>query len=247
VTDPIILLFLCLTFFSAALIKGVVGLGLPAAAIGLMTFVLDPRQAIAMIVVPMVVMNGWQIWRSGKIWQTFLKYRVFIATLMLGVAVLVFTSAGASNRILTAAMGTIIILFVITSVTRFSLKINDLHDTKAQAFFGGVCGIIGGLTSIWTPPLAIYLHARDVRKDEFVRATGLIIFMGSLPLAIGYAQLGYLTGPVLATSTAMLVPAFIGFSVGEVIRRKISEEVFKWVLLAAFLAIGLNLLRQAIL
>ncbi len=229
------------------MIKGVIGLGLPAVAIGLMTFILDPRQAIAMIVIPMVVTNAWQIWRSGKTLQTIAKYRVFIAALVLGVGVLVFSSAGASNRFLTAAMGVVIIVFVITSATPFALKISDLRDTKAQTLFGGLCGIFGGLTSIWTPPLAIYLHGRDVDKEEFVRASGIIIFMGSLPLAFGYLQLGFLTGPILATSTAMLVPAFIGFSVGEVIRRRISETVFKRVLLVAFFAIGLNLLRQAIL
>ncbi len=244
-TEPITLIFLCLTFFLAALIKGVVGLGLPAAAIGLMTFFLDPRQAIAMIILPMVVMNGWQIWRSGQVFKTFQQYQYFIAALMVGVTVLVFTSAQASNRILTAAMGGVIILFVITSATRFALKINDLQDRRAQITFGGLAGIIGGLTSIWTPPLAIYLHARGVTKDNFVRATGVIIFMGSLPLAVGYAQLGHLTSPVLMTSLAMLVPAFIGFSAGEMIRHRISEAAFRRVLLVAFLAIGLNLLRQA--
>ena len=79
-----------------------------------------------------------------------------------------------------------------------------------------------------------------------MRAVGVFIFAGSLPLAIGFWQSGLLTGPLAQLSMAMMIPAIIGFTVGEKLRRKMSADTFRLVLLWMFLLMGLNLLRRAI-
>ena len=83
---------------------------------------------------------------------------------------------------------------------------------------------MGGLTAVWAPPLAIYLAARQADKDEFVRASGLLILLGSLPLAASYVAQGLMTGWLALLSGAMILPALIGFTAGEALRARLSPE-----------------------
>lgn len=50
-----------LAFLVAGFVKGVTGMGLPPIAIGLMAVVVAPVQAAALIVVPSMVSNVWQM------------------------------------------------------------------------------------------------------------------------------------------------------------------------------------------
>ena len=50
-----------LAFLVAGFVKGVTGMGLPPIAIGLMAVVVPPVQAAALIVVPSMVSNVWQM------------------------------------------------------------------------------------------------------------------------------------------------------------------------------------------
>ena len=48
------------TFVLAGFVKGVVGLGLPTVAMGLLAIVMTPAQAASLLVVPSLLTNVWQ-------------------------------------------------------------------------------------------------------------------------------------------------------------------------------------------
>ena len=106
---------------------------------------------------------------------------------------------------------------------------------------------MGGLTSVWAPPLAIYLAARRIPKEEFVRVSGLIFFIGSIPLLLAYLAQGHLNKELSILSMFLLLPTFVGFWLGEKIRNKMSEIVFKKFILVLFLIMGLDLIRRSYL
>ena len=54
-------IFAALVFVVAGLAKGVIGMGLPTIAMGLLSLVLAPAQAAAVLVVPSLVTNVWQL------------------------------------------------------------------------------------------------------------------------------------------------------------------------------------------
>src|SRR5215468_6337389 len=56
-----ILSFAFLTFALAGFVKGVIGLGLPTVAMGLLAVVVPPVQAAALLIVPSFVTNVWQL------------------------------------------------------------------------------------------------------------------------------------------------------------------------------------------
>ncbi len=235
------------TYLLAGTIKGVTGLGFPAICIGLTTLFLDPRTAIALVLFPMIVSNFWQIWRAGDILRAARDYAPFAAIMMIGAFAMALFAAGASDRLLYAVTGIAFVLFVVVNLVVDLPPLPDRYDRAAQLGFGASAGILGGLTAIWAPPIAIYLSARHRTGDEFVRASGLLISLGSIPLIAGYATSGTLTAGLALGSAVLVVPALLGFRVGEMTRTHLSPILFRRVSLALFLLLGLNLLRKALM
>ena len=233
-------------FIVAGTVKGMVGLGLPTTAIALMTLFVAPRTAIVMTLLPMLLANAWQVFRMGGILATARRYWIFAVTLMAGVAVTTLLAAQASDRVIYGTIGGVIVLFATLNLALTVPPLPMRFDRAAQVIFGILAGIMGGMTAVWAPPMAIYLTAMQVPKDDFVRATGLLIFLGSLPLVWGYWQTGQTSGPLMLVSAAMLIPTLAGFTIGERLRRSMDQERFRKVFLWVFLALGLNLIRRAI-
>lgn len=233
-------------FIIAGTVKGLSGVGLPTTAIALMTLLVDPRTAIAIVLFPMIVTNSWQVWRMGDIRAAMWRYRWFAGLLMIGVWITTQFAAQASDRLIFGVTGGVIIVFVAVNLRLKLPPLPDRLDTAAQLGFGAIAGVLGGLTAIWAPPLAIYLAARNTEKDEFVRGTGLLIFLGSVPLFLGYLSENLLTLHLATFSAIMILPALAGFTMGERLRRKLDQNQFRRILLYVFLVLGLNLIRRAI-
>src|SRR5512140_2112791 len=54
-------------FLLASFVKGMVGLGLPLVALGLLALVMSPAEAAALLVVPSTVTNLWQLFAGPSV------------------------------------------------------------------------------------------------------------------------------------------------------------------------------------
>jgi len=232
-------------FLLSGAIKGAVGIGLPTAAVGILTLFLAPRTAIAYMLLPMITANLWQVYRQGDAWLTVKRYMPFWLVLILVLTVTVTLSQGLSDKWLMAVLGMVIVAFVLMSLLNLTLRVSDAANKTAQQVAGGLGGLLGGLVGLWSPPMVAYLHGRGVSKEEFVRASGVLLLIGSIPLTFGYIFNGYLNLNTGGVSALLIIPTFMGFALGEHLRRYLSEARFRQLLLALFLLMGLNLIRRA--
>ncbi|MFK7744857.1 MAG: sulfite exporter TauE/SafE family protein [Roseobacter sp.] len=233
-------------FLVGGTIKGLVGIGLPTAAIAFMTLFLDPRLAIALVLFPMLGSNLWQMVRGGYLIRTVKRYALFAGILFAGVSATAYGTQSASDRVMLAVLGVAVLIFVAASWRKIIPPLQEKYDKTAQVVFALISGVIGGMTAAWGPPMAMYLATKQVDKDEFVRATGFMISVGSIPLVVAYAQIGFMPAPIAGLSALMLIPTLIGFAVGEYFRSKLSGDGFRNAILILFLFLGLNLIRRAI-
>lgn len=245
--DPVQLYLIAIaTFLVAGTVKGLVGMGLPTTSIALLTLTIEPRLAIALTLIPMLASNAWQLFRAGDVRGALGRYWRFIVFLVVTIALTVWATRNAPQEFLLGALGVIILIYVAMSVSQNIPPIPDRLNATVQTIAGIASGIIGGLVGVWAPPMGAYLAARQVSKDEFVRATGLILLLGSIPLTLGYIQQGFLTWQVGWFGLALLIPTFAGFALGERLRSYMSEAGFRRILLIFFAVLGLNLLRRAV-
>lgn len=244
--DNALILVAAGAFVFAGTIKGLVGIGLPTALISILAQFTDPRIAIALLLAPALILNIWQVARSGGAIANLRKVWPFAAVMFVSIWYFSRFAAGLPVDLMITGVGAVIVLFVLSNLLSTPPPIPDSLDLPVQLVAGLAAGLIGGLTSIWSPPMVIYLLARRVDKETFIGTTGILILAGSLPLFFGYWQAGILTPALAGISAAMVLPAMLGFGLGEWLRRWLNPARFRNLILLTFLVMGLNLLRRGL-
>lgn len=246
-TFETLLIVAAFAFLFAGTIKGLVGLGLPTTVVGILAQFTDPRQAIALLLLPILVSNTWQIYRSGMAVEMFKKLWPFCLVMCTLIFITSQFAATISTNVLTISVGIVIVLFVITNVFLKPLTIPDQYDKTYQIGFGAAAGIMGGLTSLWAPPVVMYLLSKRLSKDEFVACVGVLLMSGCIPLLGGYITAGLTSPTLLFYSLIMVVPTLAGFAIGEWARSFLEAEQFRKILLGIFLLLGINLIVNTLL
>ena len=93
----------------------------------------------------------------------------------------------------------------------------------------------------------MYLLAREVPKEKFIATTGFLFFVGSFPLALGYYLSGILTINIILKSLIGLLVVLAGFRTGEILRKRVPQDIFKKFVLWSFLIMGLRLIATGVL
>ena len=240
-----VLLLAGVVFLLAGTVKGVLGIGLPTISISMLAQFVDPRIAIALLLLPALFTNTWQMYRGGQIIRSAKMLWPFVTTMSVVMFVSALFAARTSAKILVLGMGVMVVLWTITSFIRTPPRIPQHLERQLLFGLGALSGVMGGLTAMWSPPMVIYLLSIRCDKDDFVRFTGFMILCGTVPLTIGYIVNGLLDKTLAIASCMMIVPTLIGFSVGEYLRRYLGGQQFQNAVLVLFFLMGLNLIRRS--
>lgn len=241
------LALVALAMLCGGVVKGVIGLGLPIVSISILSSLLSVPTALAVLVGPILLSNLWQLLQGGYTRATVRRFWPVIAALVLGLWISASLVTNIPPRLLFGLLGVIVVMFCATVYLAPSLGIPAGAEKWVGALAGLAGGLIGGISTVYGPPITMYLVALKVPKDQFIGAVGLIWFCGAVPLAAAYAVNGVLTAELALWSALACVPAAAGLFMGQWVRDRIDQEAFRKVLLAALLLLGLNLVRRAFL
>ena len=239
-----VLMLIAITFFLAGIVKGFLGMGLPATAIAILTLVIDPKEAIALLVLPIIATNAVQFMHSPKIKSTVRNFKYIATANVISIFIVSSSINSFPEYFVTMAIGCSMVVFSVNTLIGFRLPMGP--GVMWQLLVGTAAGFLGGISSIWSPPIVMYLISRNVPKEQLIGAIGFIFLVTSFPLAIGYALAGILTFEILMKSVIGLLVSLAGFRVGELLRRKVAQDTFRKVLLWAFLALGVRLIGTGI-
>ena len=243
--DPLLIASICGIFIFAGIVKGFLGIGLPAAAMGLLTLIFPPTEAISLLWLPILFSNMFQFGRARNKREIAVTYKWFAAAIFISIFLTSLFINDYPTALLTVAIGVAMVVFSMNLLFGLSLPVGPGRGW--QVGVGIVSGVLGGLSSIWSPPVAMYLMARNTPKDMFIGATGFLFLAGCLPLGVGLVISGLITGPVILKSLLGLLMTLIGFRIGEILRERISQDRFRQVVLVAFLIMGGRLITTGLL
>lgn len=232
-------------FFLAGMIKGFLGIGLPAAAMALLTLIIPPTQAIALLWLSILVTNIVQFARAPDKGDIAREYMPFAIAIVGSIFVVSMFIADYPTALLTVAIGLAMVIFALNQLLGFRLKIGEGRGW--QVGFGLVAGTLGGISSIWSPPVAMYLVARNASKERFIGVTGFLFLAGVVPLGAGQLVAGILTWTTFVQSIFALGVVLVAFRVGELLRGRVSQDLFRTAVLIAFLLMGLRLIAIGLL
>jgi hypothetical protein len=236
-TDPLILAGIALAILLAGSIKGAIGIGFPAVAMSILPLMIPPAAAVTILALPIVVTNVQQVFTTPG-WPAVMR-RFWPAGLTI-VVVTFFVSqflALASASVMEVIVGVSLILFATSALFKLRLPVTDAVGWQVAA--GALSGVIGGLSAVKSP-IMIYTAALELPRDTFVATAGFMFLCGGLGLLSGLATTTLLDGTTFLVSVGATAVAMAGFSLGSVVRKRLSVATFRTVLLWTMLVLGLR-------
>ena len=244
--DPTIVIVIILAVMAGGLIKGTIGFGMPMVALPLIAFAVPVTTAMVLLCAPIFLTNFLQIkFKQGISSYRFLPMFLFLVVgLIIGARLILEINLNTITQIIA-----ILIIFAAV-VNCFGFKINNninkKNETIITSFIGFGSGILGGLSTVYGPPMLAYLVAVDLPKEKFVRTVSTMYFIGSFPLYGSLIYYGFATKQDLIMSFLLIIPALIAQQIGTKIRDKINQKQFRNCILVTLVILGIMLFIKTI-
>ena len=87
-------------------------------------------------------------------------------------------------------------------------------------------------------PAAPYFVALNLKKDDLIQALGLSFTVSSFALAVGLLATGQFQMSVAGSSLLALIPAFAGMFVGQAVRDRLPQNIFRLCFYAGLVMLG---------
>ena len=241
--DIIIIIFM--SVFIGAIIKGAVGIGMSMFSVPIIAFILPPTTAMILLCVPVLITNILQMQiKKGIGSLRFLPMFVaLIIVIIIGCNLILEINLSTISQIIAVS----IIFAAIINLFGINIKyINSKLERKLTIPLGFFSGIIGGLSSMYSPYILAYLISTNLEKESLIRTMATMYFIGSIFIFPIWIYNGLGTFSDLIWSSLLLLPAILGQKIGTSIRSRISNENFKKIILYTLMIIGTSLLFKNI-
>jgi len=229
-------------FVMAGTVKGVIGLGLPTVAMGLLGLAMLPTQAAALLIIPATVTNVWQLVAGGQLRPLIRRLWPMLLMICLGTLLGTMLLGMGTGQSMGRALGGALLLYALSGLLLPPLRISP----RSEPWLGPLCGLITGAitsaTGVFVIPAVPYLQGLGLNRNELIQALGLSFTLSTLALAACLYWRGALGGGEIGASVLALIPAMLGMLFGQWLRQRISAMVFKRVFFIGLGLLGLHLL-----
>ncbi|KVT87789.1 hypothetical protein WT25_06760 [Burkholderia territorii] len=237
-----------LVFLLAGAVKGMIGLGLPTIAMGLLTLAMPPSAAASLLLVPSFITNVWQLWLGPSFGSLLRRLWPLLAGLTIGTLTGTLTglpALAAGSAWTHAALGVVLVAYGCWGLAAARLPAPGRHEKWLSAVAGYLTGVMTAATGVFVVPAVPYLQALRLPKDDLIQALGLSFTASTVALALQLRVTGALQTVDLGVSVLALVPALAGMMGGQYARRVMSENAFKRCFFVGMIALGAYMAASA--
>lgn len=243
-----LLLFSALVFLLAGLVKGVLGMGLPTVAMGLLAVAMTPGEASALLLVPSLLTNLWQLFAGPALLPLLRRLWPLLLMLTLGTLVTTRWLVESASGWIPLALGACLLVYGLLGLLSFRAPTPKRREGAWSGLVGLLTGLVTGLTGVFVIPAVPYLQALGLSREVLIQALGLSFTVSTLALGLGLFIHGGTQSLDLGLTWLMLLPALLGLEIGQRIRRRLSEAAFRRLFFLGLLGLGAHsLLRGAML
>jgi uncharacterized membrane protein YfcA len=232
-------------FLLAGFVKGIIGMGLPPISIGIMALVLPPAQAAALILVPSLVTNLWQMTAGPGLIAAARRF----ATLLIGICVGTWLGGDIitsfDSTIPNIVLGSALAIFALLGLGSLRFRIKREHEFYWSPVIGVLSGFVMAATGVMVVPLIPYLHSLELKKEELLQTLGITFVVAAIALAILLFEAGILRVTNAAGSAFALLPTVVGMFAGRIVLKRIDAATFRFYFLLGLLALGIFIAVKA--
>jgi uncharacterized membrane protein YfcA len=241
-----ILPFIVGVFVLAGFVKGVVGLGLPAVAMGLLALVMSPADAASILILPTVATNIWQMAAGPSLKPVIARLWPVMLGVICGTLAGAGWLAGTHAHLSAALLGIALALYALSGLASLHFHVSPGAEPWLGPIVGVLTGLVAAATGVFAMPGVIYLQAIGLEKEDLVQALGLSFTISSLALAANLALASALNLSLGPASLGALAVACLGMWLGQVLRLRLRPATFRLCFLLGLLALGIYLIARSV-
>ena len=222
------LAFVIAVFAIAGMIKGTIGLGLPAVSMALLTLLMSPFQAATLLIIPSLVTNIWQLFAEGHVLRLIRRFWSLLLGIIVGTIWSVFPTLGQGEFQSEILLGGMLALYGAYGLFAKNMPNLAPHEKWLSPIIGYLGGAITVATGVIVIPVVPFLQSLHLKRDDLVQSLGLAFTVSTVCLAI-YLYLNPVDQMNIdwEMSLIALIPALIGMWFGTKIRYRIPEQKFR--------------------
>jgi len=228
-------------FALGGLLKGAIGTGAPVLGVPALAMLYDVKLAVAVMMVPNLVSNLWQIWQYKK---SLLPKQFVWSFALAGGAGAGFGSwllATLPSATLSLVLAATVLAYVIFRMTNPSWVLSYVRALKLSIPVGLVAGSLQGSTGISAPVSVTFFNALQLQRSVFIASISVYFVVMTFVQIPALMHLHILTTERLLLGMAALVPMLAFMPVGEMLAEKISRQTFDRALLLLLVCLALKL------
>lgn len=222
------LAFVIAVFAIAGMIKGTIGLGLPAVSMALLTLLMSPFQAATLLIIPSLVTNIWQLFVEGHVLRLIRRFWSLLLGIIVGTIWSVFPTLGQGEFQSEILLGGMLGLYGAYGLFAKNMPNLAPHEKWLSPIIGYLGGALTVATGVIVIPVVPFLQSLNLKRDDLVQSLGLAFTVSTVCLAI-YLYLNPVDQMNIdwKMSLIALIPALIGMWFGTKIRYRIPEQKFR--------------------
>ncbi|WP_272694020.1 MULTISPECIES: sulfite exporter TauE/SafE family protein [Providencia] len=226
-------------FLLAGLVKGVIGLGLPTIAMGLLSTSMEPAAAASLLIIPSLITNIWQLLIGPQFMALIKRLSGFIIGVVLGTVFSFLPSLTSASGWTLPALGIVLIIYGIWGLIAKKMPSFEKHEIWLSPTVGYITGVITAATGVFVIPAVPYLQTLKLNKNELIQALGLAFTASTVALAIKLYIDQQQYDINWRLSAFALIPAIGGMYLGQFFRKIISEKLFRRCFFIGLIGLGI--------
>jgi uncharacterized membrane protein YfcA len=230
-------------FTLGGIVKGVLGVGLPLVVVPLLSLFLPTPTAIALVGAPVLVSNLWQTYDSRASRHNLMRFWPLTLSLLLSTLVTVPLTLNLPAAVLNSMMAAALLTSIALMAFNPNLRIAPRWERWAGGLVGTLSGAMGGVSSLTGPVIITFLMALQLKREEFIGTISVIYLFGAVPLYVAL-WFGRLELSHLLVSALAMAPMSLGLSLGKRVRQRVSELLFRRILLVFLLCTAIALITK---
>ena len=220
-------LYILLVYFIGGITQGILGVGLITVVISLLSFVVDVKETIALVIIPTIITSFFQMINGSNLKDIIKDTRYFLVFSTLIIVPGVFLLKVLESDLILIFIAILLFMNSSLSLSNRVVAIPNHQNSIIQVSAGSLNGFIIGLTSIYTMPFVFLLQSLKYNKEKTVQFMGLAFLLYSSMQFISFSYSKLISINTIVPSLIVTLPVIIGFLLGKKIRSFISEKLFK--------------------
>ncbi len=228
-------------FFIASFLKGLTGLGFSTICLGFLAVFMDIKLAIPLVFLPSLSSNIMVMVSAGRFIDSLKRFWILFLSALPGLFLGIWFLGNSRNEAPKILLGLVMLLYGIWGLKNGLFELSPQKERQLKIPIGLFSGLINGATGSQIIPIMPYLLSLEMDRDLFVQTINCSFTINTLLMMICLGKIGLITLPVIYVSSMGIIPVAFGIFLGGIVRKKVTESIYRKLVLILLICLGASL------